>query len=332
MIRNNSVSIVIPTYNHAHLLSRAIESVFNNCRAGDEIIVVDDNGGAGRARNIGIAAASHDLIAFLDSDDKWIPGSLEARRRYMEARPDTLFCFGDFVSRLPNGVEERNYLANWHKDTRSWSEILGPGAALGALADVPAEYAEAPVPEGSLYLAEMHANYVFASVLMVRKSAAGDALHFWEEVPWCEDWACYARLAALGRAAYLDCHMALQHGHEGTAHQRNGPVCPGRDPHPDAGGDLGSDNVFLSRHREEYDRVLRAAILYRVRASLARGRTAEARKLLERVGGGPFVCEVLARIPQRIARTLLLAKKGYRKATMSFVYATLAADLLSDAI
>jgi hypothetical protein len=44
------------------------------------------------------------------------------------------------------------------------------------------------------------------------------------------------------------------------------------------------------------------------------------------------MCEVLARIPQPIARTLLLAKKGYRTATMSFVYATLAADLLSDAI
>lgn len=355
MIRNNPVSVVIPTYNRAHLLGRALRSVLDSCRPGDEVIVVDDgstddtrgviarfgdrvrylavaNGGAGRARNMGIAAASHDMIAFLDSDDEWIPGSLEAKRRYMDARPDTLFCFSDFISRLPNGVEERNYLREWHKDSRSWSDILGPGVALGTLVDVPGDYAAVPVHEGSLYLPEMKANYVFASVLMVRKSAAGDALHFWEEVPWCEDWACYARLAAMGRAAYLDCHMAWQHGHDG-------PRISGTDPFIRNGIRIqmleaiwGSDADFLRHHGEEYQAVLRSLIQFRVRASLARGKTTDARELLKRAGRVPFLWEMLARIPQPLAQMFLLAKKGNRKVAASVIYATMAAELLSDGI
>jgi hypothetical protein len=59
--------------------------------------------------------------------------------------------FRRFYFAAAQRYEERNYLANWHKDTRTWSEILGPGVALGTLADVPAEYTGAPVHEGSLY-------------------------------------------------------------------------------------------------------------------------------------------------------------------------------------
>ncbi len=93
-----TVSVVIPTYNRAHLISRAIRSVNQQTYQDIEIIIVDDgstdntkelvkqlkdsrmlyirssqNRGGAAARNIGIQASRGKYIAFLDSDDEWFP-------------------------------------------------------------------------------------------------------------------------------------------------------------------------------------------------------------------------------------------------------------------
>ena len=96
------VSVIIPTYNRAHLISGAIQSVLDQTYQDFELIVVDDgskdnteevvkdfpdpriryirleeNRGAAAARNIGIKAAKGEYIAFQDSDDEWLPEKLE---------------------------------------------------------------------------------------------------------------------------------------------------------------------------------------------------------------------------------------------------------------
>jgi glycosyltransferase involved in cell wall biosynthesis len=96
------VSVVIPVYNRAHLLGRAIRSVLAQTFQNLELVVVDDgstdgsagavapfedprirvirlprNRGVSRARNIGIQDARGHLVAFLDSDDEWLPDKLE---------------------------------------------------------------------------------------------------------------------------------------------------------------------------------------------------------------------------------------------------------------
>jgi hypothetical protein len=98
------VSVVIPVYNRAHLLGRAIQSVRAQTFRDLELVVVDDgstdgsagavpsnedsrirvirlptNRGVSRARNIGIQAARGRLLAFLDSDDEWLPEKLECQ-------------------------------------------------------------------------------------------------------------------------------------------------------------------------------------------------------------------------------------------------------------
>lgn len=95
-----SVSVVIPTFNRAHTLERALSSVFQQSRQADEIIVVDDgstdgsrellkqrypevqvlstrNQGVSAARNHGIRLSRNPWIALLDSDDEWLPHKLE---------------------------------------------------------------------------------------------------------------------------------------------------------------------------------------------------------------------------------------------------------------
>ena len=100
----NSISVVVPTFNRANLIGRAILSVTNQCYPAAEIIVVDDcssddtraaiaaysgaipinyirlerNSGGGVARNTGVLNAKGRYIAFLDSDDEWEIGHLSA--------------------------------------------------------------------------------------------------------------------------------------------------------------------------------------------------------------------------------------------------------------
>ncbi len=105
-----SISVVIPTYNRAALLPRAIASALEQTYSPCEVIVVDDgssddtpqrcgewgdrirylripNGGVAAARNAGIAEARGDWIALLDSDDWWEPAKLEVQMAAHRAIP-----------------------------------------------------------------------------------------------------------------------------------------------------------------------------------------------------------------------------------------------------
>ncbi|MBW4557552.1 MAG: glycosyltransferase [Trichormus sp. ATA11-4-KO1] len=118
-----TVSVVIPTFNRANLLPRAISSVLAQTFSNFELIIVDDgstdntdevvknfidprirflplgkNCGGSHARNQGIKAARADYIAFLDSDDEWLPRKLELQLARLQSSDNphatVVYCSG----------------------------------------------------------------------------------------------------------------------------------------------------------------------------------------------------------------------------------------------
>jgi glycosyltransferase involved in cell wall biosynthesis len=116
-----AVSVIIPTYNRAHLIGETLRSVLDQTAGGYEIIVVDDgstdgtdaaiapwraairycriphSGLPGIARNVGIGVARATYIAFLDSDDLWRPDALEQRLAYLADHPEVGMVYSDAV-------------------------------------------------------------------------------------------------------------------------------------------------------------------------------------------------------------------------------------------
>ncbi len=114
-----TVSVVIPTFNREERLPAAIRSVLSQSLPPSEIIVIDDgstdatadciksfpevryihqeNQGVSQARNHGIRASKHEWIAFLDSDDEWLPRKLERQCGALERQPQYRFCHTDEI-------------------------------------------------------------------------------------------------------------------------------------------------------------------------------------------------------------------------------------------
>ncbi len=323
-----SVSVIIPTRNRAHLVPRAVASALANTEPGDQVIVVDDgstdntegalapyrdrirllrgpHAGVAVARNLGIKAATGELVAFLDDDDEWMPNKLALQRALFQARPDVVFCFSNFAVRDAAGQVHRRYLVQWHQDARDWEQILAPGIPFSSLSPLPANQGEFAVHIGDMYLPLMLSDYVATFTMVARRPAGGIVHYFPEDLPFYEDCDYFARLARLGSAAYLDCETAWNHGH-------TGPRLTDTDPDVKMCCRLkflqrvyGQDTDFLARHGAEYER--RLADLHRLRARwlLVRGRTREARDELRRAGAASRSERILAMLPGGLVRCLI---------------------------
>lgn len=114
------VSVVIPTFNRAAWVGEAIDSVLAQDHTPIELIVVDDGSndttpqvvqpyapaltyiqrphrGVSAARNDGVAASRGDLVAFLDSDDLWLPGKIATQVALFTHHPQLQACYTDEI-------------------------------------------------------------------------------------------------------------------------------------------------------------------------------------------------------------------------------------------
>jgi hypothetical protein len=121
------VSVIIPLFNKAAYITRALDSIARQTFGDFEVIVVDDgstdgsgsracaypdsrirmlsqaNAGPGAARNRGIAEARGELLAFLDADDEWLPGYLAAGVQELDSQPEVVATTCGYLE-FPGGI------------------------------------------------------------------------------------------------------------------------------------------------------------------------------------------------------------------------------------
>jgi glycosyltransferase involved in cell wall biosynthesis len=192
------ISVVVPAFNSEAFLGACLDSVM--AQAGDfalDVIVVDDgstddtavialtrpgvrvlrqkaNGGPSRARNLGLAAANGEWVAFLDADDLWPPGSLAARVAVLKRQPGTALVFGDcrqFDDRGPR------------------AQTLFEASSLGRCAWGAGEI----VPDA--YRRLLHDNFITTGSVVARRAALAAAGGFAEDLRLVEDLDLWLRLA-----------------------------------------------------------------------------------------------------------------------------------------
>ncbi len=184
------VSVVIPTYDRADRVQEAVDSVLAQTYRDFEIVVVDDgstdetgralarygdrirylwqhNRGAGAARNAGIAASGGELIAFLDSDDLYLPQRLEVAVAVLDAHPS----FG------ANYVDARILDASGRLWVRSHLERCGSA------------------PSGWIFDALLRRQLLTCNTVTVRREAMARSGCFGEECFSGEDTRFFWRLA-----------------------------------------------------------------------------------------------------------------------------------------
>jgi glycosyltransferase involved in cell wall biosynthesis len=316
-------------------LRRAICSVLDQLESGDELLVVDDGStdqtsrvlqefagriislqgahrGAGAARNIGIAHAQKDLVAFLDSDDIWLTGKLELQRQLMSARPDLLYCFTNFEVERVDGSVQRRYLDQWRRHCPPLQRTIGTGRPYSSMARLPPASTDFQVYEADFYSLQLTEFYILTDTLVVRRSLAEDALVFAEDLPTYEELECFYRLARRGPGALLDADLVRQYEHVS-------------DRLSDLSGlkKIDARLTLLQRHwgrDEEFQRT--GSIRYRAERNrlqlqkaghlITLGRNREARAALSHVADRAWAFRVLACMPSATTRSVLAAYRRLR--------------------
>ena len=120
-----SLSVIMPAYNCSAYISEALNSILSQGYPNLEIIVVDDgsrdgtaeiaegygapvrvirqkNGGPAAARNRAAKEATGDFLSFLDGDDLWLPGKLNAQMKHLLAHPEVGIIYGGFLRWVAN--------------------------------------------------------------------------------------------------------------------------------------------------------------------------------------------------------------------------------------
>ena len=229
---NQLVSVIVPTHNRALRVSRAIDSVLGQTHGEVEALVVDDgstddtrdriaaryrdeprvrylyrpNGGPAAARNTGLEAATGGFVAFLDSDDEWLPWKLEMQLRCLELLPGAGMIWSDMAAIDPDGhpLADR-YLRSMYRrygevhlsSIFGGSQVVAAGLAPGA--------PSARVWHGRIFDAMLGGNLVHTSTAVLTAERARAVGGFDETLRTTgEDFDYHLRTTRLGPVAFVD--------------------------------------------------------------------------------------------------------------------------------
>lgn len=270
------VSIIIPTYNRKRLLNEAIDSVLVQDFKDFELIVVDDgstddsvelihgygrrltliqqqNRGVSAARNTGIAAASGEYVAFLDSDDLWLPQKLSCQVLFFKARPEALICQTEEI---------------WVRNGRR----VNPKLRHKKLS-------------GMIFEPSLHLCLVSPSAVMMRRSLFQEVGLFDETLPACEDYDLWLRVSCHYPVYLIETPLIIKRG----GHPDQLSKAPGLDKYRIQSLVKILDSSRLSPDQSAAAaKVLNAKISIYANGCLLRGRKKDALgyiRLAERYGG-----------------------------------------------
>lgn len=197
------MSVIIPTYNRGWILKEAIDSVLAQDYEDFELFVVDDgsadnttgilasygndirvlfqeNKGVSAARNRGIAEASGQYIAFLDSDDLWLPRKLSTQVDFFNQMPDAMICQTEEVW-VRNGI--RVNPKKRHKK-----------------------------PSGMIFEPSLELCLVSPSAVMIRRSLFDRVGEFDITLPACEDYDLWLRISCSFPVYLIDTPLIVKRG------------------------------------------------------------------------------------------------------------------------
>lgn len=266
-----TVSVIIPAYNRAAMLPRAIDSVLSQAGVDFELLVVNDGSsddtaavlkaygsrlihirqahqGVSAARNTGIRAARAPLLAFLDSDDWFLKGKLARQSALMLANP------GALVSHTgEKWLRRGEHLNQKRRHRKEGGNIFGRCLKLCA---------------------------VGMSTIMARRELFGRFGMFDESLPCCEDYELWLRVSAVESFLLVDQPLTVKEG--------------GREDQLSVRHRLGMDKYRIYALRklltsavlsEEQDKLARRELARKCRiygnGCLKHGRTAEGREFLK---------------------------------------------------
>jgi len=197
------VSVIIPTYNRAESVRRAVASVLAQTFGDFELIVVDDGSndrtqevltgvddrlllivqeraGVSAARNRGLSAARGGLIAFLDSDDYWRPEKLAVQVRFFEENPEAVICQTEEI---------------WYRRGRRVNPRI-----------------KHRKPSGDVFRASLELCLISPSAVMMRRELFDRVGRFDESLPACEDYDLWLRVTARYPVYLLDRPLVVKTG------------------------------------------------------------------------------------------------------------------------
>jgi glycosyltransferase involved in cell wall biosynthesis len=308
------LSVLITTFNRPALVQEAIESVLaQDVGPPFEIVVIDDgssgetfdalqrfgrairyarqdNRGLNPARNHGLRLVQGDLVAILDDDDIWLPFKTRTMLPAIARFPDAGFVHSDFtVWRPATGERRSGGLQRWFPRAIDWAEMYrdrveievprGPAAGLDA--------DRLAVWHGDLYTWSLYAPMVLPSTAIIRRRALDGHAGFVEE-NHVGDWEFFARLSHRCGCVFVPAETTLNRSHEDRYRLTRA------DPRTRLFRRLAmirrlwrTDAEYLSRHRDELDRIEAGCLRQLARSALGLGDRETAREAMQTIRALP---------------------------------------------
>ena len=197
------VSVIIPTYNSASSLRAAIQSVLDQSYSEFEVLVIDDgstddtegvvrsfdnhvsyfrqeNRGAGAARNHGIARCHGKYVAFLDSDDLWLPTKLAEQIPILDRDAEIGLAYTDWAVVPEQGEPEPSYLSSQ------------------------------PAASGYVFDQLVQCGFILTSGTVVRRSCLDEIGNFDEDLSIAQDYDLWLRISYRWKVALLNKPLVIK--------------------------------------------------------------------------------------------------------------------------